>query len=514
LKANSHWRVFVAAILLFGLAFLAVLVSLPDNFQSAMDMALSATGLGLSRSYYAVDLFPTLMQPGYVIDGVFHIYPNWPGFGFKVLSAWYHLLGNDSIYSARLLAALLYGVSAALFFTMLLRWRIEWSIAILSTLIFILLPHHFEFGRLIYADIWLLPCWLVCFVIYSGSAKYYWLIMPIAIIACFGFMWFAIFVGPAFGVMYCHHRYALSVSKTVLLVLSLLALAYVTQYLLIVGFPDVPILWELKQWSIFPLAYNTATNYNKLISAVIRVSYESIAVVCIVGWAFYRYGSAVWQSVIGNANSINAFAFIGITLIFTVGLFPSWFLTHNNGTAFFSVFIAGMAAVILQACSDRHCAETRAIGAAMVVMSMVLLISYSYLKSGGNSSLFKAQQIIAHIQHNSLHKKHQLQARPNIVFHLRNTRQWGDRHGVTMGVKEVTRGYLFFARRLQGVEELPDFFQQHTQILEERRDDFDSKHVYFVTDEPNFVNESVAASELKIRAETLIDNWYLYDIEL
>ncbi len=494
-------------LMLFTFAFVAIVATLPKNFDSSMDTALSSTGLALSRAYYDNGLAPIMKQPGFIYNGTRQVYANWPALGFKTMAAWYRVLGGDSIYQARLLSALLYAVSAVLLFALLLRCNVSMSIATIGTLWFIVLPYHLEFGKLIYADMWLLPFWLACFLINTYKSKYRWLIVPLALVGGLGFMWFVLFVLIALCFIVCSRRFAWSAPNGALFAVGLLLVAYGMQYALISAFPETRLFMGLDQWSVFSLFGHPDVALKQLVQTSLRLFYESFSVVVIICLALSSQGSDVWQNIFSDPKKNDTLSIMLLTLGGLCLLFPSWILTHNTGTAFFSVLIATAGAFVLQAWTKPKFKTKLYLGGGCIAVTLLLFIILPQVNKDSSAVFQKIDQVTAYIDDTDRHQMTQ----PNIVIKFHRKSNWAESLSMMLGVKEATRSYIFSGRNINSLNEAASHFDANNARLKKHRKDFDSKHVYFLTDKPDV---KTVDTGLTILGVFNFQDWYLYSIEL
>ncbi|RBP52964.1 hypothetical protein DFR28_101348 [Arenicella xantha] len=478
----------------------------PQGFTHNADMAMSATGVALSRTYYDPNLGVKVNQPGYINNGDFNVYPNWPALGFKAIAAWYQLLGKDSIDNARLLVALLYACTTVLFFAFLLRSEFDFNVAVLSTILFVVLPQHLTYGNIIFADMWLLPFWLLSFLIFTAQPKFYFLIVFIAIFATLNFMWFVFFVIPALVVMLVYRHYALSARQMGLLLLLSVASIWLFQKLLLTVFDNVPLFAELRQWSVFPLLTNIKLSAYLVLKSSARVLYEAIPVLLLVGCVTYL--GVVRNGLRLRARHLDSFIFVGLTLFFAVLSLPSWFVTHNTSSVFFSVLIAVTGALVLQSSNQQQPRKTVLLGCLSIVAAVALYAGLPHLTQG-RSNIATFKQIVEHISQTDRHTL----KRPNVIFSLRSDRGWS-RHGLKMAVKEELRAYIFRIRSPKEPIKLVDYFQSSTSKL--RRLDapgFDSSKFYYVTDFP-YTEKLLHSNYLSFTEYSLPSGVFLYEFEL
>jgi len=505
LKSSQSIAVFFTAIVLFFGVMATTIMTLPSGFSHNMDMSLSATGVALSRTYYDPNLGVKVNQPGYINNGDFNVYPNWPALGFKTIASWYKLLGEDSIYNARLLTALLYACASVLFFVFLLRSEFDLSVAVLSTILFAVLPQHLMFGNIIFADMWLLPFWLLSFLIFTAQPKYYFLIVFIALFATLNFMWFVFFVIPALVVILLYRHYALSAKQVGLLLLVSIVLIWLFQKLLLIIFSDVPLLWELRQWSVFPLLTDFKFSVFLILKSTARVLYESIPVIFLIGSVVYIGGARNGLRL--RTRHVESFSFVGLTLLFAIISLPSWFVTHGTSSGFFSVFIAMSGALILQSSNQQQPQKTVLLGSLSIAMAVALYVGLPHLKQE-HSNVATLKQIVAMINQS---ERDSLQ-RPNVIFSLRRDRGWS-KHGLKIGVKEELRAYIFRVRKPKDPIELVEYFQHATSKLRRlKAPGFDSFQFYYVTDFP-YSDTIMSSKHMNITEYSLPAGAFLYEFK-
>ena len=463
---------------LFFLSLAIITSTIPDGFEHIGDMGTSGTGVAISRTYYDKELNQLASLPGYIFDGEYNVYANWPPFGFKVLAAWFHLLGEDSIYNARLLPSLLYALSAVLVFILLLRCKLDWEIALISAVLFSVLPYHLEFGKLIFSDMWLMPFWLFCFLIYSGRPKYHWLIIPLSLIGFLGFMWFAIFVIPAFIFIKLIKRYKLEFWQIAFCIVGIALFAFISQLTLssLSQNGTHPLLVALKRWTVFGWQSDERLLY-RLFRRPLSLLYEGFPVLILLIILLKKMG--VQQLKIQKSeNLIRVTLFIGLTLFFYVVFLPNWFVTHTYGVGFFGVLIVFFAAFLLQMTKETFGKKVSSIGGVLMIFcSLGMYFGYRLLSEGYENEPEKVKEIISYVDSENEY------IHPTIFFDLcskENIFEWP--HAFQIGIKEKARSYVFSSDSVMNFSTLENYFHGGFNKLRSLgRYDFDSLETYLVT---------------------------------
>jgi len=474
-----------------------------------MDVSLSATGVALSRTYYDPNLGVRAGKPGYLENGEFQIYDNWPGLGFDLIASWYKLLGNDSIDNARLLANLLYALTCVLFFFFLLRCHFDLNVAVLSTLLFAVLPQHLQHGAIIYADMWLLPFWLMCFLLFTLQPKYHFLIIFLGIFATLNFMWFVFFVIPALFVMFLHQRYALSIKQMSALLLLCTVCIWLFQKILIFIFSDEPLLWELRQWSVFPIFDNVQHSAKFTLKSSFRLVYEFIPVLILLSCVIYLNKAIIWKNLSVNKSYVERLLFICLTLFFAVVSLPTWFITHSTSVGFFSILIAMVGAITLQKNNQLQPEKTAPLGIAAIIVSVALFNAYPHLANNASETTDQFNKITNKIEQ----LNQNLTKKPNIILSLRRDRGWLN-HGLKMAMKEELRANVFSNRRNKTPSSLVDHFFERTKKLQKYdSENFNPSTFYYVTDF-HYSSDTLSSSDVQVRKHTILNGLALYEFNL
>jgi len=485
------------------IAFVIIVLTIPDGFEHYGDMGTSATGVALSRSYYDQTLDKYTHAPGYIVNGSYNVYANWPSFGFKVLAGWYHLFGEDSIYNARLLPSLLYSLSALLFFVLLLRCDIDLGVSFISALLFSVLPYHLEFGKLIFSDMWLIPFWLLCLLIFTGNKRHHWIIIPIAIIGTIGFMWFVVFAIPSLIIYKFLYHFKLKAPQIGVLLVSLIGITLILQWISFSIFQGVPIVDHLEKWTLFGLEFNEKF-VEYLIKRPITLIYEAFSTLLL---AAFLIKSMSFTEVLRKGKEkeeLIKVLTLALLVIFCFVIFlPKWPIVHAYGVGFFSILIAGCSALLLQVAKDSLQIHLSTTGTLMIACSLGMYFFYPVLSKGYKNEAVKTKKISNYIN------KHQTEfGTPTIFFDI-NDEEIDWHHSFRFGIKEETRSYIFQYGDILDISELPNKIDQGFNNLKKLgKQDFDKTYTYFVTD------QKVSLQSVDVLDSLDLDDVHLYKIAL
>jgi len=472
--------VLFSSISIFVLAFTIVVSTLPDGFEHYGDMGTSATGVAIARSYYN-DLSTAFQDPpGYVYNGEYTVYGNWPPIGFILLANWLEFLGEDSIFNARLLPCLLYALSSSLFLLLLIRCRINREVAVISAILFSVLPFHLEFGKLIFSDMWLVPFWLLACHSFLSKKPYQWLIIPIGFIGAIGFMWFILFTVVAFLSMRIADKFKLSKKQTILFFLFGTIGIRLILWVLFNLFQEVYLLNSLSKW----VGISVFQDHGKLFDMVKRVVtllYEGFPVL-LLSWILVRKEKTknLFHLLKTNKEAFQLLKFTLITSIIFILILPNWVVTHAYGVSFFSIIIGLMVALLLQACNHvftKH--KTRIVMVSIIAGSLALFMLYPSITKGYQEA---------------------------ILFNLTNDVNWY--HAFEFGIKEETESYIFSTDSRKNFVHLPSYFANGiTQLKKNNFNDFDSTRVFFVTSRP----DSIA---VHVKDSLSVAGFHIYELSL
>lgn len=479
MRSKRSRKYYFAGAFVFVFSLGTILLTLTGRFEHYGDMGTSATGVAIARSYYNNLATEFKDPPGYLYNGEYAIYGNWPAIGFIVLSKWFELFGNDDILTARLLPSLLYALCALAFFILLIRCKLDLSVCFLSSLLFAVLPYHLEFGKLIFSDMWLLPFWLSCLLIYTGRNKYHWLILPISIVGAFGFMWFAIFTIPAWMILFFFKKQNHPFLSKIKWLIGLILVLLVVQWLLFHSYETSYPLLQLKKWTFFGFDYS-GKDIEKVVKRPVTLLYESLPILFVLALIQRRIGlRKIWNKTCKEEVLIKMLSLCGLTLFCLVIFLPNWVFTHSYGVGFFSVLIAGIGALLLQNIKSQLEWSSNLIGLLMILCSIGLNLIYPFFSKGYRNEASVSNEIIDVISKDELISN----VRPIVFFHLPKNGNLVWPHGLQFGIKEDTRSYIFNNDSLESVQQLSNYFDTGIKRLSAKGiHDFDLKHCYFISD--------------------------------
>lgn len=339
---NKWW----ISIAVFAIGFLAVYQTMPKHeFRYNPDVGISTYGIAMSKAYTQIPEGVPWWKHGYVLNGEAKGIVNWPAMAFKVLAKWFNLTGQKDIYSARLWYAILYGFNAFLFFVFMLSAKVRMNVACISTLCFIFLPSHLDFGALIYADQWFITICLLALISFASKTAIGQLFFYLFILAGFFFHWFTLFFLPAPLLYWLVKHYKLEVKQIILLSMTTMLIIWVGQFLLFEFSGDRPFVQKLQVYSIFGLTDVPGSYPTALLKRFVSLGYEAaliIPLMMLIGTSIVRK-----RSFRNHPRLTHCLLIISIALFLYFTSFVNWFGYHRHGLGMFSFLIAGLAALLL-----------------------------------------------------------------------------------------------------------------------------------------------------------------------
>lgn len=328
-------------VFLFCFTITLTFLLLPKQFIYNSDVRLSPYGMALAIGYLEIPFSISKGVSGYVNNGIFSVYANWPPVGFMVLAIWLKVFGN-SVLSARLLFLLINGLNTSLFYTILKKHNVSQYLAGLGAFLFLVLPYHLTYNTLIFADSWLLFFWIILLLIFSSSTKWKTLLMVVVSLVGTLFTWHVILILPAFFTL--HFLLKLPTKQKIALVLGLGLLIVLSEIIFIQLFSYHHLVERLKIYSIIEMINNPGTLGFLFFKRIICLGLECLplGILCLIQYktfSFAKMPNLLKQSLV----------LIGITLFYYLLIFPSWFALHTHQIMMFDIFIGlCVIAVLLQ----------------------------------------------------------------------------------------------------------------------------------------------------------------------
>jgi hypothetical protein len=481
----------------FLAGMLIVVLTITDEaFFSIADMGNSAIGMALSRTIHK----PIAGAPepflGYILNGSFTWYGNWPPIGFQTLAWWFDLTQDDSIWNARIFSALVYGFNAMLFFLLMLKTRLSKQVSLLSALIFILLPFHLEYGKLIYPDIWVLTFWLLALLTYTpGTVKKYWLFALIIIIGSLMFMWFIIFMLPLPLLIYWFKKRNWSPGWQLLSLLAIVAVIYTVQWGLFKFAGDNYLVQSLTRWSVFGLEEYLLQNPGMVIKRALTLSYESSPVILLLILSMPLIGKKRLVNKLKQREPVGYILKVAfITLFIYVAAVPSWFINHTHATGMFAIFFSTSIAFLLQALQDEHPKRVLSNSIITASCSLVMFLGIPYLSSGRiNDYQNNVNGILALIE-----QKRSNEQALCLFFELSDSSEiWPP--ALIFAIKEQSDTYVFFQENPLSHRTLEEHFRAGmNNLISIGIDNFDTTRVIFITDMPQKYSELIVLDSVQL----------------
>ena len=481
------------------IAFLASHTTIPeDGFAyHSSDFLISPYGMAMARSYYTPPPNPPVTPfQGYIFNGEYHQYWNWPPYGFKAYAYWFKLLGNDSIYYARLLSVLLYSINAVLLLLLLLKQDVKLSVAWIATLVFIFLPQHLRYSTLIYADAWLISFWLLMALLYKPYTlkRYGWLL----IVALVGarFMHFTLLMLPAPIMIFLVQKYKLSSKHILIGAILLLILILTTEKILF-------ILFGAFSYSIQSLAnhsiFNTevVTNSSLVLRRIASIIVEMIPVIFLVSSkAFLARDEKEHRF---NKKLTSLILLFSITVFCFVVALSSWFFVHSHGVPIWSVLISLLVASILSTISSLRKVLTLGIISVMLTLLAYCLLPILLTQ---NTSLKEVENLVVELAEKY---KESATKRPAVFLKLSS-----DPNQLTLSafsIKERTRSHVFEQRRNHySKEKIIQYLNHLAQVQYAYK--FDESVFIYVTD------EAIIDGYFEVLEEHYLNDHYIYIIAM
>lgn len=494
---------------IFLIGVIAVYIIMPkEGYRYNNDASLSAVGMMLSKTYLDFPKNVPKDFQGYVQNGEFTYYNNWPPLGFKVLAFWFKLTGDSSTYAARLFSALLYGVNAFLFYILLIKNGLSNQTAFLSSIIFILLPTHLDYSYLIYADIWFVTFWLLALMWYDHTnLKYYWVFSLIAILGIF-FYWFVIIILPIPLLVYLIKKYKLKLQTCLFILLGITSLIWIIQTVIFISFPESYLTTKLYGFSMFGLSRDFAYFSVRMIKRIASFGYEVFFLAPLIAYylsvrSSFKTKEPKW--LLTNLHYI--WVVMLIALFFYIVTFANWFGAHRHGIAMFSIII-GVTAALIFAELEKLSARRLMIGSGIsITMCLVTFLCFPWVTSEFDKIKDQDLAIISFINK----KKQDNNYKPNLFFDVPSL---VDREPITMKfvICEKTNGYLFNTDAFQTQLSLKQTFRYGSNKLKQNIvADFTPSSFFLIThDEHDFeglqVIDSMRVNAVKVYQLSLLND--------
>lgn len=464
---------------------MSIFLSPNDMYLSIADMGNSATGLELGRTMFRKPSMAPELFLGYVLNGEFTWYSNWPTIGFKVFSWWFMLMKDDTMETARLFCSVIYGINALLFFCLMLKWGTSRIVALMSTLLFISLPFHLLYGRMVFADIWLNTFWIIGCIIYKpGNRNSYWAFLLVICLGAINFMWFVIFIAPTplfLNILrskdWTYRVFFLRLTGVVMVILLI-------QWILF-SINESYIVLSLQRWTIFELKPYFEIDKSNVFRRLAALAFEFFPLFFLF---FGSLGYLKWSGFLDHMKSrpaINQLAVMSFsTLIIFVFSVPVWFFNHTYANGMFSVFIAVSAATIM--CALERVSIRRftihSLGAIAISCSLFLLIPFV------TSNTVEQYGIMVKSLSDLVELSSEKSEKICLFFDWpKDNSTWF--HAVELAVKVEDNSYIFEMRPEKANTDLSSWFLSGMQKLNKiGYNDFSTEKAIYVSDRMPQVN--------------------------
>lgn len=493
--------VFFLALVLCLISYGLISSTTPSGFENYSEMGASVTGLAMGRSYYNGLTREFQDPPGYIYNGTYTVYSNWPSFGFMVIAKWLKLLNGDSLSNARLLPSILYALSSILFFLLLIRLKIGIEYAFIAAILFTVLPHHLEYGKMIFSDMWLIPFWLIACHLIISKWQYQIMIIPLAVIGTLGFMWFVAFIIPAyFMIAFYKCRRITGIRKAGIIILMIIA-GRLGLMLFVSVIEETYLTNSLLKW-VEVFSYGIKEIGVSLGKRLLTLVYELIPLsILLLPFLRNNKRSEVCRRIRENKPVYRVLGFLTCLYVFYIAFLPKWFMIHAYGIPFFSIIIGLLAALLLQMCAEN---KRRVIaiypGILAIFLSLILFWFYPFF-----SPAHKRNEPVNAIV-DWLNDKNEENQKYCVFFDLSDEVIW--HHAFEFGIKETTRNYVFSSDSINSFDELPENFTKGVDRLKSNQFyDFDESTVYFVTNRPDSL-------QLHFTDSMTYKEFHVYEIEL
>ncbi len=301
-------------------------------------MALSKTYMDMPEN--APDNFQ-----GYVQNGKFTTYKNWPPLPFIVLANWFKLTGQSDIYAARLFYTLLYAINALLFLVFLRQSQVGIKTSIISTIGFILLPSHLDFASVIYVDQWQVTFWLLALIIYNSKLLIRTLLFYSTILLGSFFTWFTIFLLPTPVILYLTKRHKTNLKQVLGIISISIVVLWTLQHLLFTAFSEAYAIKKISAYSIFGIVDSPQVFGKWFLKRIVSMGYEVLVIFPLL----ILLGRKNWKSTLVSTKPVllNSLLLLSIALFLYTVCFTNWFGMHRHGLGMFSILIGGIIAMLL-----------------------------------------------------------------------------------------------------------------------------------------------------------------------
>lgn len=272
---------------------------------------------------------------GFINQGEFHRYNNWPPLGFQCLSKWLSFLG-DSIFNARVFFVLVSSITTVLFYYLTEKYTTQKITAFLATCLFIFLPYRLTFSSLIYADMWV-PLFWILFLLLASREINFWVL---SLIGLSGFLlnWMAPLILPAHYVVHYIQKHNASIKVQIGVFVLLFICINLTIYFIYWhnGYPNESqhIVGKLFKYSILGMAVRIEPYGLGFVKRMIGVVLEFLPFLVLLGLMGKKFFFTSAQKEFIKILKTALWA-----ILFLLMIFGNWVGMHTQSIIFFDVLV-------------------------------------------------------------------------------------------------------------------------------------------------------------------------------
>ncbi len=461
----------IIAVSLFGVGVVLIFLTAPfDSFFLPNDFNQSAYGMALSRSHQE-GVFE--LCPGFIENGEFQCYTNWPPFAFKVYALWFDFTQDNSLKNGRLVSAFVYGLSGCLFFWLLLVGGFSTRQSIVGGIIFLTLPFNLKFGSVIYSDIWLVPFWTLALLTFDPTRLHRKVLFLIIVLVGSLFMWFTLFMLPLpFLLNWTEKNWRRTIGVISILIIAILLF----QKSFIEAFDENYMIISLKKWTFFNDRVNNGFTVGRAISSFRNILLGCFLLPFLAYVLRFKLIPLADKKVKVLSRQVRTYLLIASgTLIIGFFSLPVWFQNHVSAASFFSLFTGlAICGILFQGGreDDRTGLKLGFLAILINVMAFGALEVIANRKFGSRTE--KHSEMKAFIEAN-IHSGE----RPVIFFNHPNEKAYQWLNHFTL--KEQTNSYIFNCSE-PGIPGVEACFQYGLTKLDSNGfRDFEMKKVIFIS---------------------------------
>lgn len=317
-----------------------------DYFNA--DALHSPIALSISE-IYADYSFVSIFNQGFIYNGEYHNYLNWPPLGFKVLAEVFSVFSGDELLAGRLLSILVYGLTGLLFYQLILRFRYSHQIAFWSASIFLCLPLNLDSSYTIYCDIWVNFFWLSGMLILQSQYRGKYWFFSITCILGFFFHWFIILMLPIPFFYNYYKKSAKGWAHFSKIAGSILLSLFLALILIFNRFDSIPLIRAFKEHSSISF-FNNLPGYSVYVLkyfSYLVFEFLVIGVLLLYGRFKFDFRIKDYLNVGSVRHTLPVLIYVTGALLLISLFFMQWVIVHKQGISFLSIPLAILVAVIL-----------------------------------------------------------------------------------------------------------------------------------------------------------------------